>query len=137
LLLKFRLRSEKEVRDRLKKKKFDAETIEDTVSFLKEKAFIDDEQFARAWIRSRVKKPLGIRRLKVELRLKGIDKAIIDAGINELKSDYSEEDVVKSIAKNRLSRLKGIDQQKAKKRVYAYLLRRGFSPESIIEVLNK
>ncbi|MFA5356951.1 MAG: regulatory protein RecX [Candidatus Omnitrophota bacterium] len=137
MLLKFRLRSEKEVRDRLKKKKFDAETIEDTVSFLKEKAFIDDEQFARAWIRSRVKKPLGIRRLKVELRLKGIDKAIIDAGINELKSDYSEEDVVKSIAKNRLSRLKGIDQQKAKKRVYAYLLRRGFSPESIIEVLNK
>jgi len=135
LLLKFRPRSENEIRQRLKKKKFDADIIESTLSFLKDKGFIDDICFAKTWIESRIKKPLGIRRLKAELSIKGINKAIIDTQINEIKKSYCEEDIVGGIAKDRLNRLKDIDPQKAKKRVYAYLLRRGFSPEVVIDVL--
>ena len=137
LLLKFRLRSENELRQRLKKKKFDADIIEMTLFFLKDKGFIDDNYFAKTWIESRIKKPLGIRRLKAELSIKGINKAIIDTQIDEIKKSYSEEDIVGGIAKGRLNKLKGIDPQKAKKRVYAYLLRRGFSPEVVIDVLNQ
>jgi regulatory protein len=137
LLLKFRLRSENELRQRLKKKKFDADIIEMTLFFLKDKGFIDDNYFAKTWIESRIKKPLGIRRLKAELSIKGINKAIIDTQIDEIKKSYSEEDIVGGIAKDRLNKLKGIDPQKAKKRVYAYLLRRGFSPEVVIDVLNQ
>jgi regulatory protein len=137
LLLKFRLRSENELRQRLKKKKFDADIIELTLFFLKDKGFIDDNYFAKTWIESRIKKPLGIRRLKAELSIKGINKAIIDTQIDEIKKSYSEEDIVGGIAKDRLNKLKGIDPQKAKKRVYAYLLRRGFSPEVVIDVLNQ
>ena len=137
LLLKFRLRSENELRQRLKKKKFDADIIEMTLLFLKDKGFIDDNYFTKTWIESRIKKPLGIRRLKAELSIKGINKAIIDTQIDEIKKSYSEEDIVGGIAKDRLNKLKGIDPQKAKKRVYAYLLRRGFSPEVVIDVLNQ
>jgi regulatory protein len=137
LLLKFRLRSENEIRQRLKKKKFDADIIETTLFFLKDKGFIDDNYFAKTWIESRIKKPLGIRRLKAELNIKGINKAIIDTQIDEIKKSYSEEDIVGGIAKDRLNKLKGIDPQKAKKRVYAYLLRRGFSPEVVIDILNQ
>ncbi len=137
LLLKFRLRSENEIRQRLKKKKFDADIIEMTLFFLKDKGFIDDNYFAKTWIESRIKKPLGIRRLKAELSIKGINKAIIDTQIDEIKKSYSEEDIVGGIAKGRLNKLKGIDPQKAKKRVYAYLLRRGFSPEVVIDIINQ
>lgn len=137
LLLKFRLRSENELRQRLKKKKFDADIIEMTLFFLKDKGFIDDNYFAKTWIESRIKKPLGIRRLKAELSIKGINKAIIDTQIDEIKKSYSEEDIVGGIAKDRLNKLKGIDPQKAKKRVYAYLLRRGFSPEVVIDVISQ
>ncbi|MDP3731930.1 MAG: regulatory protein RecX [Candidatus Omnitrophota bacterium] len=137
LLLKFRLRSENEIRQRLKKKKFDADIIESTLSFLKDKRFIDDNYFAKAWIESRIKKPLGIRRLKAELSIKGINKAIIDTQLNEIKKSYSEEDIVAGIAKDRLNKLENIDPQKAKRRVYAYLLRRGFSAETVIDVLSR
>ena len=137
LLLKFRLRSENELRQRLEKKKFNTQIIERTLSFLKDKGFIDDKYFAKIWTESRVKRPLGIRRLKQELIIKGIDKAIIDSQINEIKKDYPEEEIVASIAKDRLNKLKGYDPQKERRRVYAYLLRRGFSPEVVIEVLNK
>jgi len=137
LLLKFRLRSEREIRQRLEKKKFNPEIIEEALVFLKEKKFIDDNYFVKAWIESRIKKPLGIRRLKTELRIKGIDKAIIDTKINETKKSYFEEDVVREIAADRLNKLKDIDPQKAKRRVYAYLLRRGFSPEVVIDVISQ
>jgi regulatory protein len=136
LLLKFRLRSEEEIYQRLKKKKFDEEVIKQTLSFLNDKGFIDDNLFAKAWIESRIKKPLGLRRIRQELNLKGIDKEIIDREFREIKKNYSEGDLVKKIAQERLKKLKGIEPLSARRRVYAYLLRRGFSPEIIIDALS-
>ncbi len=137
MLLKFRLRSEKEIRLRLKKKKFDQKIIEETVAFLKDKEFINDNYFAQAWLESRLKRPLGLRRIKEELRQKGIDKEIINSQISEIKKDYSEEEIVAEIAKARFNRLKNIERELAKRRLYAYFLRRGFSPEIVIDVLNQ
>ncbi len=137
LLLKFRLRSEKELEERLKRKKFDLDIIRQTIDFLKGKKFLDDHIFARSWILSRLKKPLGLARLRQELKLKGIDSKIIEAQLEEAKKDYSEEETVLRLAKERLGKLKGIDAQKAKQRVYGYLLRRGFSARAIIEAIEQ
>ncbi|MFH0856008.1 MAG: regulatory protein RecX [Candidatus Omnitrophota bacterium] len=135
-LLKFRLRSENELIRRLKLKKIPEETIKEVVSFLKEKRFIDDNVFAKAWVSSRLKKPLGLRRIKQELMQKGLDKETIEAQIAGVK-DYSEGQTVLALARERLSRLKGSDQVTSKRRVYAFLLRRGFSPEVVIDALNQ
>jgi regulatory protein len=67
LLLKFRPRSELELSQRLKRKKFSQEIVFKSIAFLKEKKFLDDDCFARNWINSRIKKPLGLRRLRKEL----------------------------------------------------------------------
>ncbi len=136
LLLKFRLRSENELVQRLKLKKIPEETIKEVVSFLKEKRFIDDNVFAKAWINSRLKRPLGLRRIKQELRQKGIDKEIIEQETAKLK-DYSEAGTVLDLAKERLNRLKGVEPDSAKRRLYAFLLRRGFSPNVVIDILNQ
>lgn len=136
LLLKFRLRSENELVERLKLKRIPGETIKEVVSFLKEKRFIDDSVFARGWINWRLKKPLGLRRITQELRQKGVDKEVIEQEIAKVK-DYSENKTVLELAKGRLNRLKGIDQVSARRRVYAFLLRRGFSPGAVIEALNQ
>lgn len=137
LLLKFRQRSEKEVYQRLKSKKFDEQVINETLAFLKAKDFIDDKLFAKAWIESRLKKPLGLRRIRQELNLKGIDKEVIDSHIEKVKEKYPEEEIVLEIAKERLGRLRGIDSDSVKRRMYSYLLRRGFSPEVVIDVINQ
>ena len=78
LLLKFRPRSEGELTLRLKRKKFDEKVIRATIAFLKEKRFLNDNEFARAWIDYRLKKPLGFRLIQQELRRKGVDKKIIE-----------------------------------------------------------
>ena len=136
LLLKFRLRSESEMLQRLVKKGFTPEVAESTVAFLKERRFLDDRQFARAWINSRLKRPFGFRRIKQELNAKGISEDKTRDLIEEIKNGYCEEDVVNNIAQQRFSKLKGIEPEKAKKRIYSYLLRRGFSPEVIIEAIK-
>jgi regulatory protein len=137
LLLKFRMRSEAEIFGRLEKKKYDRQAIAQVISFLKEKGFLNDEEFARAWIESRIKKPLGLRRLRTELKLKGIDNDIIDRQIERIKEEYSEEAVVGKLVRERSAKLRGLDPQKAKRRIFSYLLRHGFSPDVVIDALSK
>lgn len=136
LLLKYRSRSEKELYGRLKRKKFEEGVIREVIQELKGKGFINDEDFARAWVESRIKKPLGLRRLAQELKQKGVNRQIIDNQIQKAAQGYPEREIVSRIARQRLERLKGIDQQKARTRIYSYLSRRGFSPEVIIDCIN-
>ncbi len=137
LLLKFRLRSEKELALRLRKKNFNSWEIKETIDFLKEKEFIGDKEFARMWISSRIKKNLGLKRLKQELSLKGVDKEIIDNEIENIKQNYSEDEVVEKIVQEKLVSLKSLDLTKAKSRICGYLMRRGFAPEAIYNSINK
>ena len=136
LLLKFRLRSEGELKARLRLKGFSEELSQDTVNFLKDKQFIDDRVFARGWAASRLKRPLGLRRIKQELVQKGLDQEVIEETFVAAKKDYDEGSIVRQLAQQRFSKLKGIEPLKAKARVYAYLMRRGFSPEVVGEVIS-
>lgn len=137
LLLKFRPRSEQEIRERLSRKNFSEGIIEKTVQFLTAKKFLNDRLFAEAWIDYRINKPFGFRRVRRELYGKGIPERIIDECIARMQKDYSEETIVEQSAREKIAKLKGIDRIKAKNRVYAYLLRRGFTPAVVIEVINR
>ncbi len=136
LLLKFRPRSSQEISQRLKKKKFDQKTIKETTLYLEEKGFLNDREFARTWIESRLKRRFGFNRIRRELGIKGIDKQIIDLETQEIKKRYSEEDSLIQLAEERWRKLSGIPAQKAKQRLFGYLSRRGFSPALIIETLD-
>ena len=136
LLLKFRLRSENELKVRLKQKGFSEELSQDTVNFLKDKEFIDDRVFARGWVASRLKRSFGLRRIRQELVQKGLDKEIIDNSLSQVKEHYNESQTVSQLAQQRFSKLKGIEPLKAKARVYGYLMRRGFSPDISSEIVK-
>ncbi len=136
LLLKYRPRSEREMIARLKRKNFEEKTIFKAISFLKEKKFLDDNYFTSAWINSRLKKPYGFRRIKQELTFKGIDQETIDKQAESCAAGYREEEVVKELAEKAFIKVKSVEPAKARARVYAYLMRRGFSPETIISVIN-
>ena len=136
-LLKIRLRSEKEIRDKLKLKQFPDETIDHTVTYFTQIGLIDDRLFAQKWIASRLNKPFGARRIQHELKDKGIHRRIIDDEIKNAGEDYCEEDVVLELARKRRRKYEGLDPQKVKQRLYGYLSRRGFSPESIFKAMKR
>lgn len=89
--IKFRPRSEFEVREKLKQKKISLSTTEKIVTELKKKCLLDDRLFAKMWVESRMNaKPMGSFLLVRELGQKGIDKDLAaqilsDSGYDELK----------------------------------------------------
>ena len=137
LLLKFRLRTEEEIRSRMKQKKFPADVIKATIDFLKDKKFIDDGLFARAWLDSRLKRSMGLRRVKNELKLKGVKPSLIEETIASAKHGYNEDEAVADLISRKSRGLKGLDARKVRQRIYAFLMRRGFSPDVIADNLNK
>ena len=136
-LLKFRLRSEREIRGKLKLKHFSDEIIDDAVMYFAQLGLIDDRQFASTWIASRLNKPFGARRIHHELTDKGIERNIIEDEIKHAQESFCEEDIVFDLARARRMKYEGLDPQKVKRRLFGYLSRRGFSPESIYKAINR
>lgn len=113
------LRTEMEVRNKLKKLNVDDEMIDDVVSYLKEISYIDDNNYANSYIRQCEKMPKYSKyEIKMKLSQKGIDKEIIDNAIGNLSYNY-EAKIVEKLLK---TKLKDMDELKQK----AYLYRRGF-----------
>lgn len=78
--LEARSRSISEVRRRLTGAGYRPELVEGAIERLTELGMLDDEVFARAWVESRDRaRPRGERAIREELRLKGVDRAVIEA----------------------------------------------------------
>ena len=126
--LSFRRRTEKEIKDKLKKKGFDERTIKSTIAKLKDYDLINDSEFATAWVKERLAyKPRGKKLLRQELWKKGIKKDIIDQVTEELcqDEDKSASELLEKIKK----RYKSLEPKVARRRMLSLLLRRGFSYE--------
>ena len=136
-LLKFRPRSEYELRQRLKNKGFDAASISEAFVFLKQNSLVNDLEFARIWVESRIKRPLGIRRIEQELKSKGVDRHLIAQAIESAAAKYDQEQMLKDLLQRRWEKLKNIEPRKAKRRLFLYLLHRGFCPDMIQEAISQ
>ncbi|MCM8757880.1 MAG: recombination regulator RecX [Candidatus Omnitrophica bacterium] len=136
-LLKFRMRSESELKHRLRLKGFDEEVIDKTIEFFKNNLLIDDLKFCRLWMEERLKKPYGFYRVKDELRQKGIEEATIEKVFSEIKNNYNEEKVILNILKKKITTLKDLPAERKKQRLYNFFLRRGFSPEVVSDLINR
>src|SRR5918995_1510096 len=77
--LEVRSRSISEVRRRLTGAGYRPALVEDAITRMAELGMLDDESFARAWVESRDRaRPRGERAIREELRIKGIDRSVID-----------------------------------------------------------
>lgn len=136
-LLRSRPRSEFEIRQRLKLKGYGAEIIDGVVGDLKKTGNIDDEKFARLWIESRMyANPMGDVVLKHELKLKGVADSVIDAALENKNKTYDEFEIAFSMAAERYKRFQKLDKRKAMKRVYDFMLRRGFKYDTVRKVIE-
>jgi regulatory protein len=90
-LLSLRARSAAELRERLERADFAQDTIAEVLGDLKRVGLVDDEDFARSLIASRqASGGVGRRKLRWELRRKGIDEELIRRMIDELTDEETE-----------------------------------------------
>jgi regulatory protein len=99
---------------------------------------LDDEAFARTYVQTRSARGRGPARLVRDLLSMGVERAVIDRAI---AAEWSEERDPKAmplaLARKRAAQLGGLPRQTKRRRVVAYLARRGFTGRDISELVNK
>jgi regulatory protein len=132
--LSYRPRSSEEVRRNLREKGFAGQTIETVIERLAGVGLLDDEAFARFWVDNRERfGPRSRRALRYELRQKGVPDAAIEAAL----ADLDEEEAAYRAASARLRRYARADEQTFRKRLGAFLARRGFSYGIVRDALDR
>jgi regulatory protein len=136
-VLALRDHSEAELRRKLKAKGYE-EAVEEAVARLKELGYLDDARFARFFAASSIRNGRGYgARLKMELARRGVAGAIIQQTLAELFEEFGEADVLKQTIERRFA---GFDPEtasdKERRKVVAYLQRKGFSLSAILAGLK-
>ncbi|HEY0971183.1 MAG TPA: regulatory protein RecX [Gemmatimonadales bacterium] len=139
-LLAARDRSATELRRRLVQKGVEAAPAEAAVVRLVEQGVVDDARYARALVRSRA---LGAgasrRRIAQELSRRGVERRVADEALDQV---WSEEEVDQSeaaeqLARKRLATMGKLDPLTQRRRLYAFLARRGYDADEIRHAMEK
>ncbi len=132
--LSFRPRSEREIRQYLRRKEVAQDVIEHIVERLGRVGLINDEAFAEAWVRSRqATQPRGARALRQELRQKGIETAVVESAV----ADVDEPEQALEVGRVRAARLAGLSAEEFRKKLGDFLLRRGFEYSVVRDVVRR
>jgi regulatory protein len=127
-LLSVRPRSRRELELRLRGAGFEADEVEAELARLEAVGLVDDEAFARAVVEHELTvRRSGRRAVGSRLAARGVDRATIDAALQEA-SGTGDEDRALELARSRVSRLAGVGPEQAFTRLVGFLARRGYEP---------
>lgn len=133
-LLSYRPRSEREMRQRLRRRGIAAEVIDETVARLHASHYLDDAAFAQFWRESRqALSPRSGRLIRSELLSKGVDAGTATSTVEGL----DDEESAYRAASKRLKSLQGDDFDVFRRRLGGFLARRGFSYDVIRRVVER
>jgi regulatory protein len=130
MLLSRRLYSRYEISGKLKNKEYPEKIITELIFWLENNNYINDKLFAEMWAQFRLQnKPIGRYKLNQELRAKGVKQDIIQKIIDKTYEEMDERTLARKLIKEKIvsSKIKNIKIDP--KKIYNFLIRRGFSTE--------
>ena len=127
-------KSEREMRDFLRRKAFEEATAERVLARLKELSYVDDEQLARLYAERA--DSLGKQAIRAKLRQKGVADELIRSVLEDI-SDESQLEAALELGQRQKSRLKDEDVRKQKQKLAGFLARRGFEWETVKTVVER
>ncbi|MFD1334883.1 recombination regulator RecX [Oceanobacillus iheyensis] len=135
--LSYRMRSEKEVSDYLQKKEVDEEHIAEIIKRLKKEKWVDDQQFAEMFVRSRINSSSkGPKMIQQELFEKGVDGSKITSAFEQYPVEEQKQKVEKLISKKLQSKSKD-SHQKRIDQIKQNLMQKGFDSGVISMVIQQ
>ena len=137
-VLNARPRSVEELAAKLSQKGYPEEIRAQVIGECTKKGLLDDVKFAKLWVQGRMaSRPKGGAVLRRELEEKGVKEDVIEKVVAGVAKEYDEYEVAKGLAGQRIDRLKGLNKTTAKRRLFGFLRRRGFSFDTIIKVMDE
>ena len=126
-------RTEAELRRRLREGCFPPEAVEAAIDYGKRRRYVDDRRYAENYVSFRAASR-SRRQLEAELAARGISRDLARECLEEIQIDEGEQ-------VRRLLEKRGFDPENADegemRRTMAFLSRRGFSYEAILDIMHK
>lgn len=138
-MLAFRARSANELTRSLVRKGEERADVDRAIDRLREQGLLDDAAFAQAFTRAKV---LGAnqsrRRVQQELGRKGVARDVSEAAINAVfeAECIDQREVVEAAARKKARSLARLDPVVQRRRLYAFLARRGYDADDIRRAMD-
>ena len=119
-----RPRSLKEYKDYLKRKNIDESIHRSIFEKLEKLKLLNDEEFAKWWVDTRIAQGKSRRIMNYELGIKGVDKEIIEKVLSEVKID--EVKMAKKLLEKKAYKWNNLESRLAGLKMSQYLMVKGF-----------
>lgn len=122
-------KTKKEMEKRLLEKGYNLEEINETLKFLERYNFINDESYAKAFIKDKTKTQ-GKQKIKYALKNKGISEEIIEEELSNLDMEREKENAnILALKKYNILIKRENDKYKIKEKIIRFLISRGYNYE--------
>lgn len=130
-------KTKKEMIKRLLEKGYALEEINETLKFLEEYNFINDESYAKAFINDRTKTQ-GKQKIKYALKNKGVSDEIIEEELSKLDMEKEKENAnILALKKYSILIKRESDKYKLKEKIIRFLISRGYDYEVAKDAVNE
>ena len=127
-----------QVRCKLGEMGFERTVIESTLADLGRARLLDDRAFARRWIESRMtNQPAGELRFEQDLQRRGVAPDVIGEVLAEFDDAVGSEEAALQVLRRHGGRYAGLAEEKARRRMWGLLSRRGFDPDISQRVVER
>jgi len=133
-LINHRPRTEKEIRQKLVEKGFETDLADKVIERLRIAGLVEDREFARMWVENRnASHPRSQRLIRMELLQKGVTIEDVE---NALVESADDAELATQAAKQQARKYDRLDWLEFRKKLSAFLMRRGFSYGTIAPVVQ-
>ncbi len=136
-LLQSRDYTRKQLEDKLRQGDYPDACIEEALDYVEAYGYIDDARYARDYIEYNLSTKSRIR-IETDLMKKGISRDVIRCAYEELEHKGLRQDeaaMIQALLQKRHYCADTADSRE-KQKIYGYLCRRGFSPETVMKALS-
>ena len=129
--------SEKQVRQRLARKEYEQDEIDEAIARLREERAINDVRVAEAIVRTET----GVRkrgkvRVRVQLERAGIAKETAKQAIDDVFEGIDDDALLEASLRKRLHGRDTMADDREFQRLYRYLIGQGFEPDRVMKALK-
>jgi len=133
-LISHRPRTRREIQQKLVEKGFEDTQAQSVIARLAEAGLVEDREFARMWVENRNQShPRSQRLMKLELMQKGVSVEEIESALVDSADDA---DLATQAAMQQIRKYSGLEWSEFRKKLSAFLMRRGFSYGTIAPVVQ-
>lgn len=120
------------------KKGYTGSFVNPVLDELEEKKYINHEEFAKKFVHDKFEfNKWGIQKIKNELRKKGISNQIIENALEQGPDKSSRIESMLTLVRKQKKKFLRADSHKRKKKIFDYLIRKGYDSSLILAEIEK